>query len=167
MNRIVSIVLALIVAPLFAVASPKEEAPPSSAPAAFEHLKSLVGEWRCVDQGMEEGGTSFRLVAHGSALVETLAPGPKDEMVNVYHPDGAAVVMTHYCGAGNQPRMRCAKDGDRLVFTMTDITNWKKGEPRMKGVTIVMTDADHMKQEWVSESDGKSETMTMEFVRKQ
>ncbi len=160
------IALALAVVPLAAPAAPKEEMPAFKAPAAFEHLTALIGEWQGVGEGAEQSTTSFHLTSHGSALVENLVPTSEDAMINVYHPDGDAIVMTHYCGAGNQPRLRCEKDGDRLVFTMTDITNWNEGDARMTAVTIAMPDADHMTQEWVSEMGGKSETFTMEFVRK-
>jgi hypothetical protein len=39
---------------------------------------------------------------------------------------GGALVLTHFCGAGNQPRMRATRidDGGRQVaFEMYDITN--------------------------------------------
>ena len=166
MKRALYFALALAVIPVLVVASPEEETPKFKAPAAFEHLTALIGEWQGVGEGAEESTTSFRLTSSGSALVEELALTPDDAMLNVYHPDGDAIVMTHYCGAGNQPRLRCEKDGDHFVFTMTGITNWKKGDARMTGVTIAMTDADHMSQEWISEMDGKSETFTMEFVRR-
>jgi len=166
MMRMWHFALVLVLIPAAAVASPKKEMPAFKAPPAFERLTALIGEWQGVGEGAEQTTTSFRLTSNGSALVEELAPTPDDPMINVYHPDGDAIVMTHYCGAGNQPRLRCETDGDRLVFTMTGITNWKNGDTRMKGVTIAMTDADHMSQEWISEMGGKSETFTMEFVRK-
>jgi hypothetical protein len=167
MNRFTMSALALICIPAIAVGAPEKTMPQHESVPAFEQLKALVGEWQGTgDEGAERMSTSFHLTSKGSALVEELAPSAEDAMVNVYHADGDEVVMTHYCGGGNQPRMRCKKDGESLVFVMTDITNWKKGEPRMTAVTIRMIDADHMAQDWTSESDGKSETFTMEFVRK-
>jgi len=137
-----------------------------SMPAAFEHLKALAGQWQGVGKGMENSTTSFEIVANGSAIMERLTPGGESPMVNMYHPDGDAVVMTHYCGSGNQPRMRCTKDGPSLVFTMSDVTNWKKGDSRMSALTLVLVDADHLKQEWTSDEGPEKGSFTMEFVRK-
>jgi len=167
MNRLAAlfaIFAALAVTPAIAAEAKKEHAALSNTPPAFEHLKSLVGEWKGVGPGEEKSSTSFELVANGSAIMERLVAMGGSPMINVYHPDGDGVVMTHYCGAGNQPRLRCTKDG--LAFTMSDITNWKKGDAKMSAVTMVLIDADHMKQEWTSDTDGKTESFTMEFARK-
>lgn len=164
-RSILAIAVAVLLVPAFAVAGSEHPAL-KHIPPAFTRLESLTGTWQGVGQGMEATTTSFEVVAHGSAIVERLVPGHDDVMVNVYHPDGDAVVMTHYCGSGNQPRMRCSADGASLAFAMTDITNWKKGEARMSAVTLQLVDADHMKQTWTSDDGDKSESFTMEFVRK-
>ena len=160
----------LFATPALAAEQAKEPAPPHRAllnmPPAFEQMKALVGQWQGVGQGMENSTTSFEIVANGSAIMERLAPGGESPMINMYHPDGDAVVMTHYCGAGNQPRMRCTKGGSSLVFTMSDVTNWKQGDVRMSALTLVLVDADHLKQEWTSDSGPEKGSFTMEFVRK-
>lgn len=170
MKRLIALVAAFaavsFATPTFAAEGKDEHPALSRKPAAFEHLKSLVGAWEGVADGGHKGATSFEVVANGSAIVERLDPMGESPMINVYHPDGDAVVMTHYCGSGNQPRLRCTKDGSSLEFTMQDITNWKKGEARMSAVTLVLVDADHLKQVWSSDTDGKVESFTMEFTRK-
>jgi hypothetical protein len=62
--------------------------------------------------------------------------------------------------------MRCTKDGSSLAFTMSDVTNWKPGDMRMSGLTLVLVDADHLKEEWTSDSGPQKGSFTMEFVRK-
>lgn len=166
MKRLFVIFALLLVTPAFASEGGKEHMKPVVGPPAFERLKALVGNWQGVGEGAENTTTSFELMASGSALMERLSPMAGVVMLNAYHPDGDAVVMTHYCASGNQPRMRCTKDGASLAFAMTDITNWKKDEARMSAVTVTLVDADHMKQDWVSEEGGKQTAMTMEFVRK-
>ncbi|MEK7317262.1 MAG: hypothetical protein AAB011_13865 [Candidatus Eisenbacteria bacterium] len=166
MKGLFVILAVLFATPAFAGETAKEHASPAAAPAAFERLKGLVGAWQGVGEGGENSTTSFELMSNGSALMERLVPMAGMVMVNLYHPDGDAVVMTHYCASGNQPRMRCAKDGASLAFTLADITNWKKGEARMSAVTVTLIDADHMRQDWVTDEAGKSTPMTMEFVRK-
>lgn len=167
MKRFVPFVLSFLLVSGPALASEKEHPVQRPPVPAFETLKLLVGDWQGTgDEFAQKMKTSFHLTARGSALVEDLVPMPEGAMTNVYHLDNDAVVMTHYCGAGNQPRMRGTMDGNDIKFVMTDISNWKKGEARMTAVTITMVDADHMKQTWTSETEGKSETFTMEFVRK-
>jgi hypothetical protein len=166
MKRLIALLAALLVVPAFAAEPAKAPPAVTNLPPAFEHLKSLAGQWQGVGTGMETTTTSFELVANGSVLMERLVPHGESPMVNMYHPDGSAVVMTHYCDAGNQPRMRCTKDGSSLAFTMSDVTNWKKGDTRMSGLTLVLVDADHFKEEWASDSGPEMGSFTMEFVRK-
>lgn len=166
MNRLIVLIAALLVMPAFAGEAAKKLPALTRRPPAFEHLKSLVGTWEGAGTGNSKGTTTFEIVASGSAIMERMAAMGEPPMINVYHPDGDAVVMTHYCGSGNQPRLRCTKDGSSLVFTMTDITNWKKGEAKMEALTLVLVDADHLKQEWVSDDNGKKEPFTIELVRK-
>ncbi len=33
-------------------------------------------------------------------------------MITIFHMDNARVLMTHYCGAGNQPRMQASGSPD-------------------------------------------------------
>ena len=40
------------------------------------------------------------------AVMETLDGPDAIQMITVYHPDGASLLMTHYCSMGNEPRMR-------------------------------------------------------------
>ncbi|MFO1493295.1 MAG: hypothetical protein U1F26_01370 [Lysobacterales bacterium] len=86
----------------------------------FETLKTLAGEWVDEDGSLGEKGkvvVSYRVTAGGSAVVETLFPGDAHEMVSVYTMEKGAVVMSHYCAMGNQPRMRASSfDGQRLNF---------------------------------------------------
>ena len=96
--------------------------------AIMQKLKSLEGEWMLVgEQGevLDQVGSEFRLTANGSALSEYMFPGDDHEMLNVFHADGDRVLMTHYCGAGSQPRLEVvpAEDGDGLLLKFDSITN--------------------------------------------
>ena len=60
------------------------------------------------------------------AMMETLFPGTAHEMRSVYHLDHGELMLTHYCAAGNQPRMRldsAASSPERLVFRFDGGTN--------------------------------------------
>jgi hypothetical protein len=82
----------------------------SSAPQ-FEFLKSLEGVWvGTANAGGQMAPTEvhYRVTGGGSAVEEVLFPGTEHEMVSIYHRDGPFLLMTHYCSAGNQPRMRAS-----------------------------------------------------------
>jgi hypothetical protein len=94
--------------------------------SAFDSLKALVGDW----QGRTEGGrtflVSYRLIANGTALVETWTMSPTRTSMTVYHMDGADTLMaTHYCPQGNQPRLQYRPEisGRRLEFSFRDATS--------------------------------------------
>src|SRR5215510_15811332 len=109
MKRIsIAIVAALgLTISLAALGQDKHDPHTKAAPTnpQFETLKKLVGTW--TGKGMtEESGPStftYKLVAGGSVLMETMMPGTDYEMVTMYHVDGSDVVLTHYCMLGNQP----------------------------------------------------------------
>ncbi len=138
---------------------------------AFDKLKTLQGEWTGT---MKDGGkeyptsTSFRLVSDGSALLNILASGTPMEMVSMFHMDGADVMMTHYCAAHNQPRMKLVpgSDPNALEFVFTDGTNIGPNDTHMQRVKFIFVDADHHVEEWTSLANGKEETGRFEFARK-
>jgi len=79
-----------------------------TASAAYQKLKSLVGDWTGTVGARGQGesiAVSYRVTSAGHAVVETLFPSSQYEMVTVYHPNGDKLVLTHYWAAGNQPRM--------------------------------------------------------------
>lgn len=92
---------------------------------AFQSLKVLVGEW----QGVNERGRTFlvnyRLIANDSVLIESWTMSPTRTSMTVYHMDGAALIATHYCPLGNQPRLQYRQEisAHRLEFSFRDATN--------------------------------------------
>lgn len=92
---------------------------------AFQSLKALVGDW----EGRAEGGgtvlVNYRLIALDSVLVETWTMSPTRTSMTVYHLDGDALMATHDCPQGNQPRLDYHPElsGRRLEFLFRDATN--------------------------------------------
>jgi hypothetical protein len=76
--------------------------------AAFERLKTLAGDWEGHIEKPDgpPGAVSYRLASGGSVVMETLFPGGAHEMISMYYLEGERLVLTHYCAAGNQPRLR-------------------------------------------------------------
>lgn len=96
-----------------------------SAAQAFAELSSLVGAWRGRFPDGREHTVTYRLTAGGTVLVETWALAPGRESMTLYHLDGDALLATHYCPQGNQPRLRlvAGKQADRLSFELKDGSN--------------------------------------------
>lgn len=92
------------------------------AQALFDRMKRLVGTWSASQPGRSasEEATTFELAGGGRVLV--LESGGTLE--NTFHLDNDRLMLTHYCGSGNQPRMRVREATDRRIsFEMFDITN--------------------------------------------
>ena len=143
-----------------AKSAPKKEQAPAEDAAqkqAFDRLKALAGDWVAVG-GDGSVAVRYKVTAAGSALVETLLPGKQHEMVTVYHRDGKDLTLTHYCAAGNQPRMRMVPgpDPNQIAFQFTSATNMKSlAEGHMHEMTMQLVDADHIKTAWTFLKDGK------------
>ena len=92
-------------------ASPAVVSKASDAEAAelLGRVKTLDGEWEMTGPDGEKGYAVFKTMAAGSAVREIMFPGTAHEMTNVYHMDGPSLIVTHYCAAGNQPRMRATR----------------------------------------------------------
>jgi hypothetical protein len=138
-----------------------------AAASSWDRIKALVGTWQGTFEG-KPAKVSYALVSDGTALMETLESHDSSQMVTVYHPDGATLLMTHYCSIGNQSRMRAAKPaGDRVDFAFVDATNL--GSPdqhRMTRLVLTLHDSDHLVQEWTSKSGAEEHTGRFEFTRK-
>lgn len=130
----------------------------ATAQSDFERLKSLAGDWAADTDGDGQADSTFtyRLSAGGSVLVETLFAGTPHEMLTLYHMDGERLLATHYCAAGNQPRMRWVPSGaaNTVAFEFVDGTNMKSvRDMHMGSGRITLVDADHAAGEWQAWQD--------------
>ena len=135
----------------------------------FERMKSLVGEWKGTSMNGNAATVTYTLVSDNSALMERLAMGGESEMVTMYHPDGDHLMMTHYCSAHNQPRMRSQTvSGEirNLTFDLVDVTNLSAPDAgHMKKLVMTFTNRDHFTQEWTWTQGGKEMTVVINFER--
>ncbi len=135
---------------------------------AFEHLTSLVGEWKGTQDGTEMHLT-YTLTADSSALMEEFRAG-KTVMVTMFTVDGDHLIATHYCSAGNQPQMMTKAITDptakSLAFSLSHAYGLKMpGDWHNTGLTVMMEDKQHLTQVWTYEYNGKSGTNTFHFTR--
>ena len=143
---------------------------PQSKPASgLDLLKTLVGEW----DGKAENGkgvhASYKVVSAGSALLETLRGTEGEEMVTLYHADGNRLMLTHYCAANNQPRMRTEPvtgPTNQLTFSFVDVANVSSLEAgHMHRLVVILEDKDHFTQKWTWREKGREQTEVFHFTR--
>ena len=145
---------------LIAAMLEQNSAPVAEAPSPLERFKSLKGVWDADIDGDAKSDTTieYRVVGAGSAVVETLFGGTDHEMVTVYHMNGKELMCTHYCAAGNQPRLVAAHvSKDTVVFEMKDITNLIDPQAmHMHAATFTFNADGTVRAVWQSAVDGKA-----------
>ncbi|HLG93462.1 MAG TPA: hypothetical protein VI546_01355 [candidate division Zixibacteria bacterium] len=169
--KVISLAFSLVLMAALLFADEKLSAPKSTP--GFEKLKSLTGEWQAKTKDGQPVKVSYKLVSNGSALIETLEMGKKGEgtMVTVYHLDGDQLMMTHYCSANNQPRMKAQPASGEiksLTFSFLDATNLAPPDSgHMHRLMIIFQDEKRMTQEWTWREYGKDAfTEVFEYKRK-
>jgi hypothetical protein len=136
-------------------AGPKSEG--STGPAAYARLKTLVGEWEA-DTQMGKVHVSYELIAGGTSLVEKESGDKMPAMLTVYYLDGDRLLMTHYCMAGNQPRMQARafnSETGEVDFEFLDATNLKPGDGHMHNAKFWVAGNDHFSSEWEFYENGQ------------
>jgi hypothetical protein len=133
----------------------------------LEDVERLVGDWEEVGSDGKPTGTivsSYRPTAAGTAILETVFPGTKHEMVTLYREEGGALVLTHYCVSGNQPEFRAERTApNQIVYRMTAISNLdQKSEPHMRQGTVTWLGEDSIETEWL-EYRGDQVTYTARY----
>ena len=138
----------LLTAVMFAGSSPANG---NDAAAAFAKLKTLAGEWEA-NTNLGKSRLTYEVIAAGNSVVERESVEKEGEMLTVYHLDGNRLLLTHYCVAGNQPRME-AKGLDpqtgEVRFQFLDATNLvNANNGHMHNVTLHFVDNNHFSTEW-------------------
>jgi len=135
----------------------------------FDRMKALVGSWQGTKKDGKAVKVTYTLVADGSAVMETLEPGDESAMITMYHPDGSRVMMTHYCSAHNQPRMRAeaaTAEPKTLTFNFVDATNLSSpSEGHMERLVVSFADPDHFTQEWTFKVKDQKQVEVFTFQR--
>ncbi len=138
----------------------------SDAKASFEKLKSLEGTW----VGKSTKGplaVSFRTTSGGTAVMSEIR-APQEDMISMFHMDGDRLLMTHYCAAGNQPRMQAqaSPDGKTFTFEFIDGTNLSANTGHMQRMVLTVIDETHHTEDWTFVQDGKEVREHFDLQRK-
>jgi len=137
----------------------------SDAQKSFDKMKSLAGSWEGrvttvpPQPGMGDGAildVSLRVTSRGNALVhEMKAAGTADDPTKYDHPvtmfylENDRLLLTHYCDAGNRPRMaaRTSPDGKTVEFDFLDLAGGTQ-YGHMHHAVFTVIDANHHTEDW-------------------
>ena len=137
----------------------------SDAQKSFTQLKALAGTWQgmvTLDPPQPEMGNatmmqlSLRVTSRGNALAHEMHElGKPDDPARYDHPltmlylDGDRLLLTHYCDAGNRPRMaaRVSPDGKTVEFDFLDVAGSTE-YGHMHHAVFTMIDANHHIEDW-------------------
>jgi hypothetical protein len=165
-NRIAAVLFFALVA----TAALAQSAAQSDAQKAFASIKNMPGSWEGTANNGHPLQVTFKVVSGGSAVMsEIMGHGPED-MISMIHLDGPnRLLMTHYCGAGNQPRMQASvsPDGKTITFTYFDATNLATPDAgHMQKMVLTMLDDNHHTEEWTFADHGKEMKEFFDLHRK-
>ncbi len=153
--------IALAAAVSFALAgaaAPQISKDPANAALAFEKLKTLAGSWEAISEKGKASAT-YQVVSNGTALLEHVKVPGEAEMITVYYLDGNRLLLTHFCEAGNQPRLQAGAFDSKtnaIDFQFLDVTNLASPETgHMHHVVIRFTGPKEMVEEWTWYQGGK------------
>jgi len=145
----------------------KAEAPKSEAQKSFDQLKTLAGSWEgpvTVDpphhgmKGNMPTQVTLRVTSMGNLLLhEAKSVERPDDPITTIYMDGDTLQLTHYCDAGNRPRMvaRPSADGKTVEFDFADIVgNTEYGH--MHHAVFTAIDANHHTEDWTFMINGKN-----------
>ena len=142
----------------------------SDAQKSFTQLKSLTGSWEGKSADGKPLLVSFRETAGGSAIMSEIQGD--HGMISMINMDGPnKLLMTHYCAAGNEPRMRASlsPDGKTITFNFLDATNLASpNDGHMRKMVLTIQDKDHFSEQWSFRKDGKDVMHeAFQYTRKQ
>ena len=154
------LIAGLLLASAAGVAGNPKSGQPDAA-AAFARLKALVGEWEADTKEMGKAHNSYELIANGSVLLERESfAGDKDKtMLSAYHLDGNRLILTHYCMAGNQPRLQLQSfypASGEMEFVFLDGTNLSSPNTgHMHQVKLRVAGSGSLESNWQFFENGK------------
>jgi hypothetical protein len=130
----------------------------SDAQKSFDKLKTLAGSWQgrvttIPQQGDIEGKpmqVMLRATSMGNALLhEMTGAGRPDDPITMLYLDQDRLLLTHYCDAGNRPRMagKTSPDGKTVEFDFLDVAGSTQ-YGHMHHAVFTFLDANHHTEEW-------------------
>lgn len=131
----------------------------SDAQKSFDKLKTLAGSWEGrVTTDMPEAATmgdkpmqvSIRVTSRGNALLhEMTQAGSPDDPITMFYLDTDRLLLTHFCDAGNRPRMagKVSADGKTVEFDFLDVAGSTQ-HGYMHHAAFTILDENHHTEDW-------------------
>ena len=137
----------------------KSDAQKSDAQKSFDALKTLAGSWEgpvtTVPVVAEMPANiptqvTLRVTSMGNALMhEMKTEGRPDDPITIMYLDSDRLLLTHYCDAGNRPRMvgKVSPDGKKVEFDFLDVAGSLQ-YGHMHHAVFTVIDANHHTEDW-------------------
>jgi hypothetical protein len=136
----------------------KSEAPKSGAQITFEKLKTLAGTWEGHLQTTPPhpemdgsiGQVTFRVTSMGNVLMHEMKSSTRpDDPITMLYLDSDRLLLTHYCDAGNRPRMvgKMSPDGKTVEFEFLDVSGGTQ-YGHMHHAVFTIVDENHHVEDW-------------------
>ncbi|MGB2604418.1 MAG: hypothetical protein WBC78_12545 [Candidatus Sulfotelmatobacter sp.] len=132
--------------------------PQSDAQKSFDKLKTLAGSWEGhvttvpphPDMEGKAVRATLRVTSMGNAIMhEMTGDGRPDDPITMLYLDGDRLLLTHYCDAGNRPRMTgtISSDGKSVEFAFLDVAGSTQ-YGHMDHAVFTAIDANHHTEDW-------------------
>ena len=139
---------------------------PSAAENSFATMKALAGTWQgrvTTDPPTPEADNkavevSLRVTSMGNALVhEMTLEGRPDHPVTMFYVDDNRLMLTHYCDAGNRPRMtaRTPTQGKTVEFDFLDLSGGNE-HGHMHHALFTVLNRDRHSEDWTYMGPGNT-----------
>jgi hypothetical protein len=136
---------------------------PSDAQKSFTLLKSLAGTWQgpaSTEPKMSDAIgpvlVTMRVTSRGNALAHEMKdakasddPNKFDHPLTTFYLENDRLLLTHYCDAGNRPRMvaRTSPDGKKVEFDFLDVSGSTQ-HGHMQHAVFTVIDENHHTEDW-------------------
>ena len=162
------VLMSLSTTMVFAQSTPQK----SDAQKSFDQLKTLAGSWEGVlkttptspDVDGKHAQATLRVTSMGNALMhEMKMEGRPDDPITMLYMDNDHLTLTHYCDAGNRPRMvaKASPDGKTVEFDFVDIAGSTK-YGHMHHAVFTVIDENHHTEDWTFMVEGKQGPMPVD-----
>ena len=132
--------------------------------AAFEAFKSFKGRW-AIQPGDK---TITRVMTYDVGSKDSIVTEQFGSELTVIYRDGQDLRMTHFCNAGNQPRLRLkqSRSPGLFEFEMFDITNIRNpDEAHVQKMIYRVVDDKHLELEIVWKKGDSEESEKYALTR--
>jgi len=131
----------------------------SDAQKSFDKLKALSGVWEGklttdmpIPASVQNGPMhiTLRTTSRGNALLhEMTSAGSPDDPITMFYLDEDRLLLTHYCDAGNRPRLeaKTSPDGKTVDFDFVDVAGSNQHQ-HMHQAKFTFIDANHHTEDW-------------------